>query len=182
MATVPTPASATVNKKVTAAAFNAGVRDPLTFLLSGKPVAHVTQDAAQSAFAASTWTSITFPSEVVDLDSQHSTSSNTSRVLIGNTLGYYLVCGVVCWATNNTGNSRRSRIALNGSPVLGSFGKAYVGDGAVVTSVTPMVVVQSTVSTDYVELQGYHDAGSSIGTVSTSEARSSLTVVYLGAN
>jgi len=182
VATVPTPLTAVTGRKISSASFNSGVRDPLAFLTNGAPALQVVQNVSQAAFAASTWTDITFDAEVLDLDGQHSTVSNTARVNIGNTLGYYLVCGVVLWQSNASGTSRRARLAKNGAALNGSFAKAAVGDGAIVSSVTPTMVVQSTAATDYLTLQGWHDATSSIGTVVTGEARSSLTVLFLRGN
>lgn len=181
MATVPTPYDPAVGSKLTAPAFQAGVRDPIQFILAGAPIAHVVQTVAQSV-ANQTWSDITFTTEVVDLDGQHSTTTNTTQVNIGKTLGWYLVSGIVSWATSSAGTYRRARLTKNGTYVDGSFSTADVNNGITPTCVTPTMIVQSTLSTDYVTLQGMHNTGGNLSTVINTDTSSSLTVVYLRAN
>lgn len=178
MATVPTVKTWATGDDLSAAALNAGVTDPLQFLLNGAPFAALTQSVAQAAFAASTFTDITFNSETADTDAQHSTVSNTGRVLIGNTLGFYLVFGTVAFASDATGDTRRARIAKSGTGVNGS--QSINGKTASFASVATVAqVVQSTASADYVTLQGWHDAGGSIATAVSGDYRCSLTVYFI---
>lgn len=88
MATVPTPLDATAGVKITATSFDAGVRDPLNFLLD-PPHCSVYANAAVSC-ASNTATLLTYDTETDDSDTMHSTSSNTGRVVY-NTAGRYLL-------------------------------------------------------------------------------------------
>lgn len=180
MATVPTVLTAAIGDDLTAAGFNAGVGNALTFLLRGAPFCAINQGTAQAAFAASTFTSITFDTEVADTDSQHSTSSNTSRINIGTTLGFYLVTGVVAFASNSTGGTRRAQLALNGTGIGGSQGISPVSSSIVSAAINP-TVVQATSSGDYIELQGWHDASSSVATLVSGSYRCSLTALFVRA-
>ena len=187
MATVPTAATAAVGDKIAATAtWNSGVRDPINFLLkvtSGNRAAVcLTQNSAQTGWTDSAFTAVTFDTEVVDNDAQHSTSSNTSRVIIGTTLGWYLVSGTYASASNTNGNNRRAAIYLNGAVINGTQVVVASNASGLATVQTPWFLVQSTASGDYVELMGYMSTGSSgtIGTAVSASYRSSLTVVYLG--
>ena len=192
MATVPTALTAAVGDKVAASTFNSGVKDPINFLLkvtSGNRAAVcLTQNSAQTGWTDSAFTAVTFDTETLDNDAQHSTSSNTSRVVIGTTLGWYLVSGTYASASNTNGNNRRAAIYLNGAVINGTQAVAALGRKADSTSVglctvtTPWFLVQSTASGDYIELMGYMSTGSAgtIGTAVSASYRSSLTVVYLG--
>lgn len=87
MATIPTPYDATSGTKASAAAFDAGVKDVLNYLLDGVPRAHV-YDASGLSMANGVATLVTFDSETYDNDSMHSTASNTSRIVF-TTAGRY---------------------------------------------------------------------------------------------
>lgn len=176
MATVPTVKTWAAGDDATAAVLNSGVKNPIQWLLNGFPYADLRQSVTQAVFAASTWTDITFTTEDADTDAQHSTSSNTARIVIGGTLGYYLVFGTIAWPNDSTGVTRRARIAKNGVAVTGSHGRLPAGE---VSVSTPARIIRSTAAADYITLQGYHDASSSIAPQVSSDFTSTLTAFFL---
>ena len=176
MATVPTALSASIGNDLGASSFNTGVRDFLNFLLKNAAYTWLVQASAQTGWTASTFTSITFTTETADNDGQHSTSSNTSRVVIGNTLGWYLVIGTYASASDASGVTRRAQVALNGTVVSGSTG---ITPAAGFATATAWCLVQATSSGDYVELQGWTDATTTRGTAVSGGLTSSLAAIYL---
>jgi hypothetical protein len=177
MATVPTVKTWATGDRFSSSAMNNGVRTPLQFLLNGAPFVALTQSVATAAWAAGVFADITFDTETADTDSQHSPSTNPERVVIGTTPGYYLVFGTVAFANDTTGTTRRARITKNG---VGVDGSQFILPPATLTSVpTVAQVVQAISSTDYITLQGYHDASSSIGTAVSATYRSSLTAYFI---
>ena len=151
----------------------------LNFLLN-PPACMVQQNTAQAAIPASTYTPITFDAESYDPYNLHSTSTNTSRVNIGLVLGWWQVSGCVSWATNATGNTRRCILGINGTFVNGS--QILVSPAPqIVSAPLPGIFVQSTVNTDYIELQGWHDATGSVATLVSGTYRSYLAARYLAA-
>lgn len=176
MATLPTtPTAATVGSKVLASNWNSQVQLSEEFFRVNRPIAALKQTSTQSLTTA-TFTGITFDTELLDRDGQHSTSVNTDRVIIGTTLGWYKVTGTVAFAGNATG-TRRAAIYLNGAV---SNGYAIVTPNATFTSVTVMALVQATVSTDYVQLMGWQDSGVALSTAASSGFQSYLTVEWIG--
>ena len=179
MATVPTTITETVNKKIVASDWNTYVSGPVGFFTASRPIAYVYQNVAQSIPNANVLTAITMDSETLDRDNQHSTSSLTSRVVIGGTLGWYRVTGTVCYATLATtpATSRRALIQFNGAP-LGGY--SIIGAGQSLTGVTTTTIVQATASTDYVELYGAQDSAGALNTAVSGTFRSSLLVEWIG--
>lgn len=84
---VPTPYDFTAGQKMSATLLDAGVRDPLTYLLTNYPRVHA-YSAASMSFSNATARVVNFDTEVYDTDSMHSTSSNTSRIT-ATTAGLY---------------------------------------------------------------------------------------------
>jgi hypothetical protein len=184
MATIPSQETKAVNDKVTAAWANSDVRDAVDFILSTKPLGFFVQQTAQTGWTSATFTSVTFgaSSEVIDRDTQHSTASNTSRVVIGDTLGWYRVNGLYVSASNSATTLVRCGIAFNGTMINGSCASVSPNATSSVQALaTAAVFVEATSSTDYVELQGLMTAGSgTIGTAVGAQISPSLTVEYIG--
>jgi hypothetical protein len=176
MATKPSVALAAIGQKISATLWNNGVYRVWNFLDVTKPVCAAIQTVAQAALVANTFTSITFDSEQVDTDNQHSTASNTSRVVIGNTLGWYRVTGAVCFSVA-AGTRIGAHIALNGTAISGSEEYVTLGS-ATFTSVTAFALVQATAAADFVELQGF-TAVSSAPQISGA-LKPYMTVEYIG--
>lgn len=109
-----TPATKTAGDGLTAADWNAYVRDNQE-MLHVPPRCLVDHDAVQSIPHA-TVTSVLFNSEVLDNDSMHSTTSDTSRIT-AKTAGLYTMAASVEFVANATGE-RVLSIVLNGSETL----------------------------------------------------------------
>jgi hypothetical protein len=88
MATVPTPYDATSGVTLSDTIWDAGVRDPLNFLLD-PPHCSVYAGATVSC-VSNTATLLTYDTETDDTDTMHSTSSNTGRITF-NTAGRYML-------------------------------------------------------------------------------------------
>lgn len=99
MATLPTTHTVAVGDKITAADENTYVRDAVSFF-SSVPRLHVYASGAQT-LSNSTITVLTFDSELYDSDAMHSTSTNTSRLVV-TTTGLYSVNVGVTFASNAT--------------------------------------------------------------------------------
>lgn len=117
MAAVPAPRTWVAGEIVTAAYMNNTIRDVENFLLA-PPVCFVLHTTGQSIATGSSFTSITFDSEVVDNSGMHSTVSNTSR-LTAVYPGYYDTGGGVAFAGAATGR-RMNNWRVNGSDMAGS--------------------------------------------------------------
>jgi len=127
-------------------------------------------------------TAVTFTAEELDRDGQHSTTVNTSRVVIGGTLGWWRVHGIYAAPGNTNTVLTRARIALNGSGLAAgqcnSQWSSFSGTAAIQTGV---VYVEATAAADYVELQGFQQAAAgTIGTGIAVDIASTLTLEYLG--
>lgn len=135
MATVPTPLDPAPGDKNSASAFDAGVRDVGTFILSNKPRAHA-YDNTGVVLTDGVDTLLALSGELSDNDNMHSTTTNTSRFTI-NTPGYYDIrIGVQLPAATYTVNNINARV--NAAEVVG----AGVGIGPFL-SVTPRFIQAS---------------------------------------
>jgi hypothetical protein len=178
MATLPTtPTAATVGSKVTATNWNNQVQLPEEFFRLNRPVFLGYQTVTQSLTTATT-TVITLDTELIDRDNQHSTTTNTDRVVIGGTLGWYRVTGQVAYAGNATGD-RRAQILKNGA----SAGTGYSIIPASTTNLITVqitTIVQATANTDYVSLAGYQSSGGALSTLNSGGCNSYLLVEWIG--
>lgn len=179
MATVPVPVTWTTGKKISAALLNTDVRDEALFWTTNRPFAEGIQNTAQGTLTASTWTDINFDAETIDRDGQHSTVTNTPRFVLGNTLGWYLVSAYLPWAGNTTGTGRRARLALNGTEINGTQVIVPPGSGGV-SCVIPGKLIGVGTSTDYVTLQGFHDATTAIAPNVSGGVRAFLSAIWIG--
>ena len=149
----------------------------LAWWQSTRPLWMGTQGTADTAWAAATFTPIVFDTDVMIRDStQHSTSTNPSRFIIGKTLGWYEVSGNVAYASNSTGSRRRAGVFVNGTIINGSLTSVPISSTALPSVLIASIYVQATAVTDYVEIQADHDATSSIGTSVSGSYRSLMTV------
>ena len=182
MGTVPVLPGWSVGEDITAADLQA-MSDAITWDFATRPVFFATQAVAQSAWTSGAFTPITFTTEVIDRDGQHSTTLQTSRVVIGGTLGWYRVSGVYVPAGNTAATLVRSNLALNGVAINGSYAAHQpTTSGNTLGIPTPVVIVQATTATDYVEINGAVTAASgTLGTaVGGSGATSALLVEWIG--
>lgn len=119
----------------------------------------------------------------------HDPVTNNSQFVIGLKLGWWQVIGK--YATTGTGtaaSSRRTRILLNGvtgqnggyaSTPTETVSTGTLTQGGFWTSEST-TLVQSTLSTDYVELYAFQDTGGAVNTTVSGDLRSTLICIYLG--
>lgn len=182
MATIPSVTAWAAAQKLAASKLNA-IHDFLDFTMSDKPLLHIVQGTAQTGWTTATFNAITFAAaDAIDRDAQHNPASNNSRVVIGNTLGWYKVTGTYGASANSAATLLRASLALNGTRIAGGMSTiSPASSGSALAVVTPTLLVQATASGDYVEVHGYMVAGSgTIGTSVSSDFASSLTVEYVG--
>lgn len=183
MATIPSVTDWLVGEDITDVRLNE-IHDYLRWGFETRPFLHLVQQSAQTGWTTATDTAVTFGSgsEVIDNTSDHSTSSNTSRVLIGNTLGWYQVSGVYAAPSNTNTTTLRASIGLNGAVYDGSkTSQQLTMFSGTPSTATGTVLIEATSASDYVELLGYQTASAgTLGTGVTADIASSLTVIYIG--
>jgi hypothetical protein len=189
MATIPSQETKAVADLVTAAWANSDVRDSVNFILSNKPLGFYVQQTAQTGWSSAAFTAVTFTgsTEMLDRDTQHDNVSNTSRVVIGETLGWYRVSGVYVAAQNSACTLVRACIAYSSAggastEVNGSAtSMSPVSTGSTLAIPTASIYVEATNAADYVELRGWMTAASGTrGTEVGSIISSSLITEYVG--
>ncbi len=157
--------------------------EPLTgrlAALEAPPMCHLVQQSAQTGWTTNTLTLITFGSgsEVIDTHDLHDTGTNTGRIVIGKSLGWWAISGTYAAASNAATSIIRAAMYKNGSVINGSFGGLQVSSSSSFYTVqTPVLLVEATSASDYVELYGHQTAGSgTIGTaINSSMVASSFT-------
>lgn len=178
MATLPVFRTWVAGEVVTAAYFNANVRDAGNFFLS-VPVAELVQTVAQSISNAA-FNTLTFDSEIIDNDGGHSTVSNTSRY-VPKTPGRFQFSGLFSFASNATG-LRISAWDLNSGTLIpsGSTQQATISGSDIELS-TRCVTQFMNGTTDFMELAVEQTSGGALNTfVSTAWSRPGMSVRWVG--
>lgn len=88
MATVPTAYDAVAAHKLTAVELDAGIKDPLNFLLDGAPRCHVSDATGNVCTSGAAYKLIQWDNEVYDNDTMHDTAGTPYRVTF-TTAGRY---------------------------------------------------------------------------------------------
>lgn len=154
------------------------LRDCLRFCLS-PPIAELRQTVLQTLTTA-TATAITFTTEDVDTDVDgvggHDNVTNNTR-FTARYAGWYLVSGGVVYAVNATG-PRYAWWRVNGTDVNGSTGvmNAFASNFISVQARTKLLYLNIN---DYVELIGYHEAGSNLDTAVSARNQSTMSVGFV---
>ena len=117
MATLPTTHTVAVGDKITAADENTYVRDATAFVIA-PPRLFAYQGTTATTATSGTSALMSWDTEQWDTDSMHSTSSNTSLLVI-TTTGLYDVKVSVFWVANATG-FREVEIRKNSAGAVGS--------------------------------------------------------------
>jgi len=127
------------------------------------------------SFSNATAAVLTWNSESYDTNSYHSTVTNTGRLTVPST-GYYLLTGFVIFASNATG-SRILEFKKNGTTC------GYVENGAATTGATQLQLTVPLLAsaTDYFEVFGYQNSGSTLATAAGGEGFNFFSIVSLGA-
>lgn len=169
---VPVPANAVSGVNVTAAFWNAQVRDAVSFLLN-PPHCVMYQSVVQS-LANNTAVPITFDVNTVDSYTGHSVVTNTSRYT-AQVAGWYAVSGVVTFTPNAVGD-RKTTIAVNGVAINGSP-SAVLNSGAATAPLVPTTAFEVFLNLgDYVELLGFQNSGGALNTFAAAPSFCSLTI------
>lgn len=157
---VPAPITWLVGQDVTASQLNTNVRDAINYT-NNPPVATLTQLTAQN-ITSGVATAIALDTTVLDSYNGHSNTTNNSRY-VGQEPGFYLVCGMICYAGNIAGN-RKVQIYKNGTPIGGVQGQGSAsnstGDGNSIC--TPTFLIYLNGAGDYIEMYGTQDSGATI--------------------
>ena len=139
--------------------------------------AQIYDSNATTSISNNTSTAITFNSEVLDTNTFHSTSSNTSRMTIpAGKAGKYLVVGSVIFQ-NAANGTRRFDIFKNGSSYARTqnFGDASEQGWVTINTTMDLAVA------DYVELYVFQNSGGSLSIYGGSAPQQAwFNITYLG--
>lgn len=91
-------------------------------LKPGTPAAMVRQISASGVYTASTWGSIAFDAAAVDTHTMWASGSPTRLTVPAGHAGTYEVSGTVIWNSVASASSFNTRIAKNGTAVVGGVG------------------------------------------------------------
>lgn len=166
MATVPTTHTVAVGDKITAADENTYTRDAISFLLAPPRCFLYQGTTATTAGTSGTAALVLWDAELFDTDSMHSTSTNTSRLVI-NATGLYDVKTSCYWAANATGYRQ---IEVRKNSAGSSSGGTQIAQFRAATSPTSSAWVGGDVdvsltSGDYLECFVTQTSGGSLATV-----------------
>ncbi len=151
MATVPTPYTATAGDKLSAVTFNAGVKDPLNFLLD-PPRCEVAMTA--NTAITSSLTLVTWDNEITDNDNMHNTASQQSRIVIQTPGRFLFYISTFMSSATYTQYDINLRINSGGSAAGGSSVRTWsVGSpGGASRQITLSGSRYMPTTTDYFEL------------------------------
>ena len=177
MATTPVFRTWVAGEVVTAAYFNANVRDAGNFFLS-VPTLEARQTVAQS-IANSATSALSMDTEDFDNDNMHSTVTNSSRAT-PVTAARYQVSGATSYVSNATG-SRHAEIWKNGAALNGG-GASMQTDSAGVSTRQPTrtLTLPMNGTTDYVEIVAFQTSGVGLNTDVTGITQPTLSVRWVG--
>lgn len=135
----------------------------IAFLLN-KPIFQSQQASAQNIASGFTGTAITLSSPILDTYSGWSAGNPTRYT--AKVAGYYLVIGQIGFATNTSGN-RVMQILRNGSisALYGSMAVPTCNTTSFNTALNTSGLIFMNGTTDYVEMWGYQDSGSTLATI-----------------
>lgn len=115
--------------------------------------------SAQQTVNNTTETAITWNQEEFDTDGFHDNSTNPSRITIpSGKAGKYLFVAANIWTTNSTGQ-RNAYLKKNGNTINSYFYFPAMAAGATAFIATNLITLAEG---DYIELFGYHSAGTTI--------------------
>ena len=137
-------------------------------------------NSESQSISNTTYTTLTFDSEVFDTDTFHDTATNNSRITIpSGKNGKYLIVAKFHFAGNATGTDRLGGIKKNGTSV-GLFRGINGNSSSVGWNAS---VILDLVATDYIELEVYQDSGGSLNALGGFAAPeyNFLQVQFLGA-
>jgi len=122
---------------------------------------------ATSSFVAVNWNS-------ASPDTHGMWAAGASKRITAQVPGIYLLCGSICWASNETGD-RVAAIRVNGDSVNRTYERRDAMSGVV--TMTTATLVYPLAAGDYVELHGWQDSGVSLAAVG--DERTFLSATWL---
>lgn len=165
---VPVPLDATAGDRGSATAFDAGVRDVFLWLMQNAPRCHV-YAGTTVACANATPTLITWDAETYDNYAMHSTTTNTSRIVMPET-GLYEVDIQVVLPTATYAAGSVMRVTLNAAGAYGGGTNLRTPDinqsGA--TNYAVLRFCRQFTAGDYIEVFISQDSGASRNISATS--------------
>jgi hypothetical protein len=132
------------------------------------------QKAATQSISNTTFTAMTFTSEVYDSGSYHDNATNTSRLTVP-IAGKYLITGSIEYTANATG-IRAAGIRMDGTTYIASQSTASLG--SVLATTVNVSVVRDLAANAYVELMAYQSSGGALNTLANDMTHFSIT--FLG--
>lgn len=171
---VPTEVTASTNDIMSAARWNTNVRDGINYLLN-VPILSCYSVGTQSV-TTSTWTALTFDTNVYDTYNGHSTSSNTSEY-VAQVSGIYLVIVRSGWAANTTG-IRGAAITVNGATVAANSPQVLMQTTSASEPIVEVSALVQIPSGQFVQGWGFQSSG---GNLSTFANISSMQAIWIHA-
>lgn len=172
---VPVPANGVAGVDISAAFWNAQVRDTANFLIA-TPHCVMYQTVAQT-LTTGIVTPITFDTNEVDSYSGHSTVTNPSRY-VAQVAGWYQCSGLAAYVANAT-NYRFAGWHKNGAAIIGSS-SLLNNNGAGFNTCVPSPTRKIFLAVgDYVELCGQQGSGGNLNTAVASDQSSMATITWL---
>jgi hypothetical protein len=183
MATIPTTRTWVAGNVVTAAQMNSDVRDLGNLVLSGKPLTVMYNSAAFTLTASGTTYQMTYDTETIDRDGNHSTSVNTDRWTC-QTAGYYMFThSTLPFAAQTTAAGTRDCwwqfTPFGGSSANTGYYNSVVAVNAQAMYLTPPTAVLYCAVGDYVQLNVRQSSGGSLNITSTTTTRPQMSVYWL---
>jgi hypothetical protein len=167
---IPTQRTWTAGEVVTAAMFNANVRDAVNFGINA-PAMIARQTAAQN-IGSGAWTPVSY--DTVDLDTYGAHSASTPSRFTAPLPGVYRVCGQ-CDIAPNANGFRSIRIQVNGgAQVIAKVQIPAINGVDTALSTTADVFLNAG---DYIEIALYQSSGATIATGST-DGQPRMTVMW----
>lgn len=171
--TVPTKST---GNTVSTSDWNTYVRDNLNNLIV-PPSVSVKRASAQS-ISNTTWTAVSWDTELWDTDSMWSSTPNPTRLTIGTT-GLYCVNANVTFTNTASGIGRIVGIRTNGTTVNAVQYQYQLGVGFL--AVNHVQAILDLTATDYLEVIVYQDSGGALNlNADASEQPCRVQAVFLG--
>jgi hypothetical protein len=145
-----------------------------------RPRAKLRQTVAQ-AITTATWTAVLLDTEDVDEDNGHDTVSNTSRYVFTRTGWFWVAANAALVA--DAAAIQAMRLIVNSVDPGGIVPGSQVsrgGTASVAFAHSTSGLVQAAATTDYVELQVFHNKGSNLNTSVAGSAASQMSILFAG--
>ena len=157
---VPSPANGVSGVDITAAFWNAQVRDAVTFAIN-PPILRVHQTTTTTSLPNATNTAITWDTNDVDSYSGHSTVTNPSRY-VAQVAGWYQISASIAITATSSGSGAWGYIAKNGTQVSPTApGRLNPSTFQVITVATDQIFLNTG---DYIEVYANQNDGSAKAT------------------